>query len=104
VTGASFSNLLVGGSGNDTLTGGVGPDVLIGGLGVDGLQGGPGDDTYAFVYAFLNGDFIVEQAGQGTDAIWTNETFFELSSLPNVENLSSLRTFSGGFFSGQRAR
>jgi len=89
--------LLVGGSGNDTLTGGVGSDVLIGGLGfVDSLQGGPGDDTYAFV----NRDVIVEQAGQGTDAIWTNETFYELSSLPNVENLTSLRTNLGGFFSG----
>jgi Ca2+-binding RTX toxin-like protein len=100
VIGASVHNLLVGGSGNDSLSGGVGPDVLIGGLGVDSLQGGLGDDTYVLNSGFLNSDFIVEQAGQGTDAIWTNETFFELSSLPNVENLSSLRTFSGGFFSG----
>jgi Ca2+-binding RTX toxin-like protein len=81
-TGNSLDNTLIGNSGNNTLTAGSGNDVLDGGDGSDTLLGGLGNDTY-----FVNeiGDIVVENAGEGTDSVFSNINF-TLSG--NIENLT----------------
>ncbi|HEX4738402.1 MAG TPA: hypothetical protein VH331_12660, partial [Allosphingosinicella sp.] len=83
------------GSGNDTVYGdsganrietGAGDDSLLGGGGADTLIGGPGNDTYYIRAA--DGAFIgtiVEQPGEGTDAVNTDLAVFSLAGIANVE-------------------
>ncbi|HVY99180.1 MAG TPA: type I secretion C-terminal target domain-containing protein [Dongiaceae bacterium] len=71
----------VGGAGNDTLNGSTGADVLNGGLGADALAGGAGNDTY---YVDNPGDTVTENAGAGTDTVYSSVSFI-LGN--NVENL-----------------
>src|SRR6185436_11979656 len=97
--GNSFDNTLDGGDGHDLLSGGLGKDTLIGGKGDDYLtdssgqnllqggtgndtltgfgadnvmEGGAGDDRY---YVDSASDQVVEQAGQGTDVVFTHISF-----------------------------
>jgi autotransporter-associated beta strand protein len=68
LAGSIQNDLLDGGNDDDTLIGGYGDDTLKGGWGSDTLAGGFGDDTYSFLDLFGT-DTIVENAGEGTDAM-----------------------------------
>jgi Ca2+-binding RTX toxin-like protein len=85
--GNDSNNSLDGGAGNDQLYGGAGNDVFDWDAnsrsGADTMYGGPGDDQY--VVDFLS-DVVVELPGEGTDAIWTDQTY-SLKNIANVENL-----------------
>ena len=73
-----------GSAGNDTLYGNGGDDRLTGGSGNDTLYGGMGDDFYNLV----NGtDTIVENAGEGTDTVYTALETSSIAAIANVENL-----------------
>jgi Ca2+-binding RTX toxin-like protein len=61
-TGNSSANTLIGGSGADTLTGGAG---------TDSLTGGAGNDLYILDGAQDSLDAISENAGEGSDTVWT---------------------------------
>jgi Ca2+-binding RTX toxin-like protein len=81
ITGNSSSNYLWGAAGNDTISGGAGNDTISGGTGNDSMSGGLGDDLY---YVDSTGDIVTENAGEGTDTIYSSVSRI-LSS--NVENL-----------------
>jgi Bacterial Ig domain/FG-GAP-like repeat len=73
----------LGGTGADTLTGTANADHLSGGTGAaNTLSGGAGNDWYTIATA---GDVIIENTGEGTDSVRTNQTNFTLAN--NVENL-----------------
>lgn len=75
-------NRLFGGAGNDTVLGGSGNDTLDGGTGADAMTGGGGDDTYV---VDATGDAVIEQAGQGRDAVQSSINF---TLGAHVENLT----------------
>ncbi|HQR09775.1 MAG TPA: calcium-binding protein [Casimicrobiaceae bacterium] len=81
-TGNGGSNVLTGNAGANILAGNAGDDQLNGGAGADTLKGGQGNDTYV---VDTTGDVIVENAGEGTDAVQSSATY-TLSS--NVEILT----------------
>jgi serralysin len=80
LTGNSLDNVLWGNSGNDTLNGGVGNDTIVGGAGADTMIGGTGNDIY---YADNLGDTIVENPGEGSDAVNVTVSGYTLAA--NVE-------------------
>jgi Ca2+-binding RTX toxin-like protein len=80
-TGNELDNKLIGNTANNVLTGAAGNDVLIGGAGNDTLAGGLGNDTYEVKEA---GDVVIENAGEGTDAVWA---YINYTLGANVENL-----------------
>lgn len=84
--GMDGNDTLYGMDGNDTLSGGLGNDVLIGGAGFDLLRGGVGDDTY---YA-LEGDAVLEVAGEGHDTVINDDTEYTLRY--SVEDLALINT------------
>ena len=98
VTGAIISGL----DGNDTLTAGANNQILDGGAGTDTLRdsgrtgitlfGGAGNDTYVVSSA---GTIVTELAGNGTDAVQTSLSSYQLPV--NVESLTY--TGSGSFTS-----
>ncbi|HET9638884.1 MAG TPA: calcium-binding protein [Allosphingosinicella sp.] len=94
LTGNDLANRLTGEAGNDTLTGQAGNDTLDGGLGADILRGGAGDDNY---YVDDAGDVVEENAGEGTDLIFTRLATHSLVALPNVENLFALNDIAHDF-------
>lgn len=96
VVGGSGADELFGGAGNDALYGGAGNDTLLGATGDDRLEGqgghdrvlgeagndvlaahsgrdilrgGTGNDSYFFDGALAGQHLLVEQAGEGTDAV-----------------------------------
>jgi Ca2+-binding RTX toxin-like protein/aryl-phospho-beta-D-glucosidase BglC (GH1 family) len=77
LTGNALGNLVTGTSGGDTLDGAGGADTLV---------GGTGDDFYLVDDAF---DFIVEEAGGGT------ETVFASTSFALAGNLEILKAVAG---------
>ena len=67
LNGDGGDDRLIGGASADVLFGGAGNDILDGGLNGDQMAGGLGDD----VYYFDNGlDFVIENAGEGTDRVY----------------------------------
>jgi Ca2+-binding RTX toxin-like protein len=66
LNGSAGNDILYGNSGNDALIGGAGNDLLLGGTGNDTMIGGTGNDIY---WLNQSGDSIVENAGEGTDAV-----------------------------------
>lgn len=82
LTGDDNANSLSGGAGVDVLRGNGGNDTLNGGAGLDKMYGGTGDDTY---YVDAYGDSVVENAGEGTDQVFSSDNY-KLSA--NVENLT----------------
>lgn len=90
--GNALDNRIIGGEGRDTLIGLGGNDTLVGGSGAaNQLFGGLGDD----VYIVSANDTIVENAGEGVDAVATTNARFTLGA--NVENLDFTGT---GAFTG----
>lgn len=85
LTGTDADEWFFGLAGNDVLHGGGGKDDLDGGGGDDRMLGGPGDDTYR---ADSMADVVVEDAGEGTDIVFSSA--FETTLSPNVENLTLL--------------
>ena len=80
--GTAFGDQITGGEAYDVLIGHAGNDTLRGGAGAaNELYGGLGNDTYILAV----GDTIVENAGEGTDAVVTTLTNHTLAA--NVENL-----------------
>jgi microcystin-dependent protein len=70
--GNDLANKLIGNSGNNLLDGGAGADTM---------RGGAGNDTY---FVDNGGDVVVENAGEGSDAVFST-AHFALSA--NVETL-----------------
>lgn len=92
LTGNLGHNDLNGGAGLDTLTGGAGNDILRNNDIVttsdgqaDSLAGGAGDDAY-WVSA-VDGDLVVEAAGEGVDTVYLRADYYQYALPANVENL-----------------
>ena len=79
--GSADNDTLFGNSGTDALDGGAGNDLLLGGTDNDTMSGGIGNDIY-----WLNeiGDIIVENSGEGTDAVNVFVSGYTLA--PNVDD------------------
>jgi Ca2+-binding RTX toxin-like protein len=82
ITGNGGNNILAGADGVDSLFGRDGNDILDGGTGADVMVGGLGDDAYVVDNA---GDVVTENAGEGTDTVWSQSNYTLGNS--NVENL-----------------
>jgi Ca2+-binding RTX toxin-like protein len=88
--GFGGEDLLLGGEGNDTLSGmddndtlyGYGgDDTLNGGAGSDYMEGGIGNDTY---HLDSLGDVVTEEAGAGTDTVYSSVTYGLGANLENL--------------------
>ncbi|MFM6006269.1 MAG: bluetail domain-containing putative surface protein [Sphaerospermopsis kisseleviana] len=80
--GNELNNVITGNSGINYLGGYAGNDTLNGGTGADSLLGGAGNDTYIIDNV---GDYVWENANEGTDTVQSSVTY-TLGS--NVENLT----------------
>ena len=89
VFGSAHDDTLIANNFGSFLDGKTGNDSLVGGIGIDTLVGGAGDDTYQ-VGA---NDGIVEEAGGGTDTVFSAES---LTLAANVENLILIGTAVNG--------
>jgi Ca2+-binding RTX toxin-like protein len=87
VTATGFAQSLFGNGGANRLIGTSGADSLNGREGADTMIGGAGDDRYNVDDA---GDVVVEEAGGGTDEIFTNLAAYSLAGLAHVEFLTGL--------------
>jgi predicted extracellular nuclease len=108
IDGKAGNDTLIAGTGTDKLIGGEGNDVLRAGSGTDSLEGGEGNDV---LYSSLTGlatlaggagddvyeihrsdNTIVENAGGGTDTIWT-DTSYTMSA--NIETMYLVGNING---------
>jgi Ca2+-binding RTX toxin-like protein len=90
--GGEGDDYINGGVGNDYLNGGVGNDILDGSgdsAGLDTLVGGAGDDIYG---VYNSSTVIIEDAGSGTDTVWTAVNF---TLAANVDNMYLVGTING---------
>ncbi|WP_228048946.1 DUF4347 domain-containing protein [Nodularia sp. LEGE 06071] len=76
---------------NNTLTGNSGNNVLNGKEGTDTMIGGAGNDSY---YVDIAGDTIIENAGQGTDTVFSTLTYTLGNNLENL-NLQGTTAING---------
>jgi Ca2+-binding RTX toxin-like protein len=83
LTGNDGDNYIIGNAGDDSLEGGLGDDKLEGQGGADTMRGGQGDDEYVVTEI---GDVVEENAGEGTDLVWTSLATYSLFGT-QVENL-----------------
>lgn len=90
VEGSAYKDRLIGDGGANRLSGLAGHDFLDGAGGADTLVGGLGDDIYVVDTA---GDQVVENLGEGADAVRTGLASYALGS--NVEHL--IFTGAGAF-------
>ncbi|MDD9909714.1 MAG: hypothetical protein OXR62_08495, partial [Ahrensia sp.] len=90
LTGTEFNDFIDGRGGNDILSGlggsdiilgGAGNDFINGGAGADEMRGGTGDDRYV---VGAQADQVIENAGEGTDAV---QSFINYVLGSNVEKL-----------------
>jgi serralysin len=84
LTGTAYSDTLIGNGGSNVLRGLDGHDVLIGGGGADVMYGGTGDDAY---YVDDAGDFVWENAGEGTADQVVTSTSYALPAGSEIEDL-----------------
>lgn len=97
--GGSGADILVGGNGNDTLIGGTGDDALTGNDGDDTFYGGDGNDSMIgwagndTYYVTEAGDYIRENANEGTDTVFSAIGGYTLPD--NFENLDLQSGYSG---------
>jgi serralysin len=99
IYGGDGNDTLYGGDGNDTLYAGAGNDTLYGdagddvldssGGGIDSLTGGIGNDVYGI---YNSATTITENAGEGTDTIWSAITY---TMAANVENMYLVDSVNG---------
>ena len=71
-TGSTSHDKMYGYGGNDTLIGGAGNDTLDGGSGADVMYGNAGNDVYV---VDNTGDYVSENANEGTDAVLSSITY-----------------------------
>jgi Ca2+-binding RTX toxin-like protein len=93
LTGNDRDNYIQGNASADTLIGGLGNDELVGLGGADTMRGGVGDDIYRVEDI---GDVVEENAGEGTDLIWTSLATYSLLGT-QVENLFALNGIAHSF-------
>jgi Ca2+-binding RTX toxin-like protein len=110
ISGMDGNDTLYGGTGSDTINGDAGDDSLNGGIGIDRLSGGAGndvldgsgdsisidifaggadDDTYG---VYNTNTVIIENAGEGTDHVWTAVDY---TLAANVENMYLVGALTG---------
>lgn len=81
-TGNGLNNTLTGNETSNTLWGMAGNDTLDGGAGADRMLGGTGNDEY---YVDDLKDTVVEQAGEGTDKVFSAVSFKMGAHIENLE-------------------
>jgi Ca2+-binding RTX toxin-like protein len=82
ITGTAQADELSGGPGNDLIMGLGGNDLLVGGSGIDSLLGGAGDDLYLVE---SQGDLVVEDPGNGYDAVVSTSNFYLYANIEALE-------------------
>jgi Ca2+-binding RTX toxin-like protein len=100
LNGGADNDYLNGGLGADSLNGDSGNDILDGSsdsAGLDTLAGGANDDTYGI---YNSATQIVENAGEGTDTVWTAVNY-TLSA--NIENMHLVGAITGTGNAGDNA-
>jgi Ca2+-binding RTX toxin-like protein len=85
IDGGDGNDAIFGGGGDDVVHGNGGSDLLFGDAGIDTLVGGAGNDTYVLTGAGDSSDSIVENEGEGTDAVDVDFASYTLGA--NLENL-----------------